>query len=142
MKYFKTIAFIFLLIASSTVFAQDNKDKVHHVAIQLNTADTAAWSSTIGNIRNLQKNWPGKVDIEVVVHGKAINFLVAAKTHLAEDIEAMTKKGVIFNACENTMHKYSIDKAMLLPFAGTVPSGVAELILKQEAGWSYLKAGS
>jgi intracellular sulfur oxidation DsrE/DsrF family protein len=142
MKYFKIITLGFLLITSSTLLAQDNKDKIHHVVMQLNTADTATWSSVIGNIRNFQKIWPGKVEIEVVVHGKALNFLVASKTHLSEDIEMMTKKGVVFNACENTMHKYGVEKSMLLPFAGTVPSGVAELVLKQEAGWGYLKAGS
>lgn len=142
MKYLKLITLFVLVSLSSTLLAQDNKEKVHHVVMQLNTADTAAWSSIIGNIRNFQKIWPDKVEIEVVVHGKALNFLVASKTHLAADIELMTKKGVIFNACENTMHKYSVDKSMLLPYAGTVPSGVAELILKQEAGWGYLKAGS
>jgi len=30
---------------------------------------------------------------------------------------------------------------VLVPFAAQVDSGVGELIRKQEAGWSYLKAG-
>ena len=85
--------------------------------------------------------WPGKVEIEVVVHGKALNFLVADKSHLVTDIELLTKQGVTFNACENTMNKYGIKKAMLIPVVGSVPSGVAELVLKQEDGWSYLKTG-
>jgi intracellular sulfur oxidation DsrE/DsrF family protein len=29
----------------------------------------------------------------------------------------------------------------LFPFSSQVDSGVAELIRKQEAGWSYIKAG-
>ena len=29
----------------------------------------------------------------------------------------------------------------LFPFASQVDSGVAELIRKQEAGWSYIRAG-
>lgn len=137
--FFSSIVFVLLTTNS---FAQASTlDKKHHVVMQLNTADTATWSSVIGNIRNFQKIWPGNVEIEVVVHGKALNFLVASKTHLANDIDLLTKKGVQFNACENTMNKYGIDKTLLLPFAGTVPSGVAELILKQEAGWGYLKAG-
>jgi intracellular sulfur oxidation DsrE/DsrF family protein len=28
---------------------------------------------------------------------------------------------------------------LIFPQAGTVPSGVAEVVLKQEAGWAYLK---
>jgi intracellular sulfur oxidation DsrE/DsrF family protein len=76
-----------------------------------------------------------------VVHGKALDFLVAAKSHLVADIEQLSKKGVVFNACENTMGKYGITKQMLIPFVLTVPSGVGEVILKQEQGWSYLRAG-
>jgi intracellular sulfur oxidation DsrE/DsrF family protein len=29
-----------------------------------------------------------------------------------------------------------------LPFAITVDSGVAEVVRKQEAGWSYIKSGT
>ena len=133
---------IMLIFVSAQLKAQNNvSEKVHHVVMQLNTADTAAWSGVLGNIKNFQKIWPGKVEVEVVVHGKALNFLVASKSHLTEDIETLSKKGVQFSACENTMNKYGITKAMLLSSAKTVPSGVAELILKQEAGWGYLKAG-
>jgi hypothetical protein len=109
--------------------------------IQLNTADTAAWSGVIGNIKNLSKVWPGNIKIEVVVHGKALDFLVAAKSHLVTDIDQLAKKGVVFNACENTMGKHGITKQMLIPSVFSVPSGVAEIILKQEEGWSYLRAG-
>jgi intracellular sulfur oxidation DsrE/DsrF family protein len=95
----------------------------------------------LGNIRNFQKVWPGNVAIEVVVHGKALNFLVASKSHLAPDVEVMTKLGVVFNACENTMNKYGIKKEMLITSVSSVPSGVAELVIKQEEGWSYIKTG-
>ncbi len=142
MKKLSNFLVIMLIFVSAQLKAQDKiSEKVHHVVMQLNTADTAAWSGVLGNIKNFQKIWPGKVEVEVVVHGKALNFLVASKSHLIEDIEALSKKGVQFSACENTMNKYGITKSMLLPSANTVPSGVAELILKQEAGWGYLKAG-
>jgi intracellular sulfur oxidation DsrE/DsrF family protein len=141
MKNLYLIALLFLLSASVVATAQDKQVKMHQVVMQLNTADTAVWSSMLGNIRNFQKVWPGNVKIEVVVHGKALNFLVASKSHLVADVEAMTKLGVVFNACENTMNKYGIKKEMLIPSASCVPSGVAELVVKQEEGWSYLKTG-
>jgi hypothetical protein len=124
----------------SPTFAQ-NRASQHRVVVQLNTADTSAWSSTIGNIKNLQKIWPNNVIVEVVVHGKALDLLVAAKTHLANEVIEMSKSNVQFSACENSMRKHHIEKSELLSIANTVPSGVAEVILKQEAGWSYLKAG-
>ena len=141
----KKIVFLLLLTfagtqISNTLNAQAN-DVKHKVVIQLNTADTAAWSSVIGNIKNLQKIWPGNLVVELVIHGKALGLLVAAKTHLAKEVIEMSKTNVQFLACENSMRKYNIDKSELLTIANTIPSGVAELILKQEAGWSYLKAG-
>jgi intracellular sulfur oxidation DsrE/DsrF family protein len=143
MKIFLKLALavsFFFFMAPIASIAQD-VNKIHKVVMQLNSADTATWSGVIGNIRNFQKVWPGKVEIEVVVHGKALNFLVASKSHLIADVEAMSKKGVVFNACENTMNKYGIKKEMLINTVGSVPSGVAELVIKQEEGWSYLKTG-
>ncbi len=132
--------FFFVVLLVNKTIAQD-QNKIHKVVMQLNSADTAVWSGMLGNIRNFQKVWPGNVAIEVVVHGKALNFLVASKSHLAPDVEVMTKLGVVFNACENTMNKYGIKKEMLIPSLSSVTSGVAELVIKQEEGWSYLKTG-
>lgn len=125
----------------STNTKAQNTAKKHKVVFQLNTADTAAWSSVIGNIKNIQNIWPNNVELEVVVHGKALSLLVATKTHLANEVIELSKTNVQFLACENSMRKYHIEKNELLTIAKTVPSGVAELILKQELGWSYLKAG-
>jgi hypothetical protein len=142
MKLIKLSIFVFLMQLQFNSFAQTtDATPAHKVVIQLNTADTAAWSGVIGNIKNLSKVWPGNIKIEVVVHGKALDFLVAAKSHLVTDIDQLAKKGVVFNACENTMGKYGITKQMLIPSVFSVPSGVAEIILKQEEGWSYLRAG-
>jgi intracellular sulfur oxidation DsrE/DsrF family protein len=142
MKLIKLSIFVFLMQLQFNSFAQTTGvTPSHKVVIQLNTADTAAWSGVIGNIKNLSKVWPGNIKIEVVVHGKALDFLVAAKSHLVTDIDQLAKKGVVFNACENTMGKHGITKQMLIPSVFSVPSGVAEIILKQEEGWSYLRAG-
>lgn len=140
MKKLIPILILSLMAVLFTTGIQAQSPKEHKVVIQLNTADTTSWSSTIGNIRNLQKVWPNNISIEVVVHGKGLDLLVAAKTHLANDVNALTKDGVVFAACENSMRKHNINKVDLLPVAITVPSGVAELVLKQEQGWSYLKA--
>jgi intracellular sulfur oxidation DsrE/DsrF family protein len=142
MKKYTQILLVIIITSfcSSHVFAQNNSVQ-HKVVVQLNTADTSAWSSTIGNIKNLQKIWPNNLIVEVVVHGKALDLLVAAKTHLANEVVEMSKTNVQFSACENSMRKHHIEKSQLLTIANTVPSGVAEVILKQEVGWSYLKAG-
>jgi intracellular sulfur oxidation DsrE/DsrF family protein len=137
----RLICLLFTMVFSFQFCYAQTEIKDHNIVIQLNTADTSAWSSTIGNIKNIQKAWPNHLHIEVVVHGKAINLLVKDKTYFASDIAGLTKEGIAFSACENTMRKYKIEKADLLIEAKTVPSGVVEVILKQEQGWRYLKAG-
>ena len=137
----RLIFLLFTMVFSFHFCFAQNDIKEHNIVIQLNTADTSAWSSTIGNIKNIQKAWPNHLHIEVVVHGKAINLLVKDKTYFASDITGLTKEGIVFSACENTMRKYKIAKADLLLEANMVPSGVVEVIMKQEQGWRYLKAG-
>jgi intracellular sulfur oxidation DsrE/DsrF family protein len=39
------------------------------------------------------------------------------------------------------MKRKQLTKDDLLPFAITVDSGVAEVVRKQAAGWSYIKSG-
>ena len=137
----RLIFLLFTMVFSFHFCNAQTETKQHNIVIQLNTADTSAWSSTIGNIKNIQKIWPNHLQIEVVVHGKAINLLVKDKTYFANEIASLTKEGVVFVACENTMRKYKVAKLDLLLEANTVPSGVVEVILKQEQGWRYLKAG-
>ena len=142
----KNIIFVFAFcMMAMSGFSQDipktRENKIHNIVVQLNTADTASWSSIIGNIKNVQKAWPTNLNIEVVVHGKAIDFLVKDKTFFANDIQLLASQGIKFNACQNTMRKHNITADMLLNVAGTVPSGVVEVVTKQEEGWSYLKSG-
>jgi intracellular sulfur oxidation DsrE/DsrF family protein len=135
----KTTALLYVLIITiASVKAQDNI-KEHKVVIQLNSADTAVWNSTIGNIKNLQKIWPDQLKIEVVIHGKALGFALKEKTHVESELKALMSGNLRFIACENTMKKQAVTKDMLVSGIETVPSGVAEIILKQELGWAYLK---
>ena len=125
----------------SQINEKQNEARVHNIVIQLNTADTASWSSVIGNIKNIQKVWTTNLNIEVVVHGKAIDFLVKDKTYFNNEIQLLAEQGVKFLACQNTMRKHNIESDRIVNQAKIVPSGVVEIILKQEAGWSYLKSG-
>ena len=77
--------------------------------------------------------------IELVAHGSGIGILIDGKTTQKAKIAELAAMGVLFKACENTIRERKIDRSTILMQAGTVPSGVAEVVLKQEAGWAYLK---
>lgn len=112
----------------------------HKVIFQVSQADSAQQLVVAGQVNNILKSLPN-AKIEVVAHSKGLALLLSSQSKVAAQVEALIGKGVIFAACENTMEKMKVTKADLLPGVTTVPSAMAEIILKQEAGWTYVKAG-
>jgi intracellular sulfur oxidation DsrE/DsrF family protein len=134
MKTLFTIAFL-----TATSFFVQAQNPTHKVVIQLNTSDTLVWHGALKNISNLQTALGPNTQVEVVAHGSGISMLIDSKTTQKAKIAELAAAGVLFKACENTIRERKIDKSTLLPQSGFVPSGVAEVVLKQEAGWAYLK---
>ncbi len=135
---------IVTLVLSINLFAQSTSNSAiapHRVVIQLSSNDTSAWKGLMKNIENLKNAWGDSVAIEVVAHSNGIEFLVNYKTTQQAKIAFFKTKGVQFVGCENTMRERKIPKETIIPEAGFVKSGVAEVILKQEQGWSYIKGG-
>ena len=112
----------------------------YKIVIQLTSADTAVQRSMVKQINNALKSAP-KSKIEVVCHNNGLFFLVTAKTYQSEEIRKLKAQGVVFAACENSMRSHKVQKSELLPEAITVPSGVIEIVKKQNKKWAYLKAG-
>jgi intracellular sulfur oxidation DsrE/DsrF family protein len=130
------ITTLFLSTISIVSFAQN---PIHKVVVQLNTSDTLVWHGALKNISNLQSALGANTQIELVAHGSGISILLEGKTTQKAKIAELAASGVLFKACENTIRERKIDRSTLLQQSGTVPSGVAEVVLKQEAGWAYLK---
>ncbi len=128
----------FNLLAQSTTSSTIAK---HRVVLQLSSNDTLAWKGLLKNIEALKNAWGDSVSIEVVAHSNGIELLVIGKTTQQARIAYFKSNGVQFVGCENTLRERKISKETIIPEAGFVKSGVAEVILKQEQGWSYIKAG-
>ncbi len=123
------------------VLAQDRTP--HRIVFEVTSADPQVWEAVLINIENVQRALCIDVtEIRVVAHGKGIGLVMRTNTGLADTIAGLTTPRVKFVACENTMKRLKIEKDDLLAVAGTVDSGVAEVVRLQEAGWSYIKPGS
>ncbi|AYQ33498.1 DsrE family protein [Runella sp. SP2] len=120
-------------------FAQQT-DKVHKIVFHLATSDTLAHKALAKQVANVLDYWKN-AQIEVVVHNNGIGFMKKNEAKTAKEIEALKGRGVTFAVCENTLKQRKIDKSEILPGAVFVPVGIAELVLKQEEGWAYIKAG-
>ena len=131
------------LVLHNVSQAQGTKARSHKIVIEVNVEGQEAWGGILNNVENLQKALgPEHTQVEVVAHGKGLSLLLAADAPLKERLQQASNSGVVLAACENTMRRKNVKKEDLLPFATTVPSGVTEVVLKQEAGWSYLKGGN
>lgn len=151
----KLIVSIFLMpvVFSIPVIAQTNIQPVnpdnistnsaikHHIIIQLTSSDTAAWKGLMNNLKHLKDEWGTSVQIEVVAHGPGIEMLMNTKTTQQIKIAELKNTGVVFAACMNTIKARNLTKEAILSEAIFVQSGVVEVVMKQEEGWSYLKTG-
>jgi intracellular sulfur oxidation DsrE/DsrF family protein len=140
MKYVLALS---LTIVTSILRAQDAPavvdNKVHKLVMQFTVGDSTEQSSVVLQVANIRTAWP-KAQIEVVCHSSGLNLLIKDKSKVASKVDELSKQGVVFAACNNTMRRMKIGKEALLPTAMVVPSAMVELVLKQESGWAYVKA--
>ncbi len=131
-----------LLVCAAGV-APAQTGKRHRIVFEVTSAAPEQWEAVLNNLENIQRAFgAGTSDIVVAAHGKGLGLLLGTNTAIQERMQGLAREGVTFAACENTMKRMKVAKDQLLAFAATVDSGVAEVVRKQEAGWSYIRSGS
>ncbi len=94
----------------------------------------------LGNIRHLLDEYaPEGIVVELVVHSDGIAALYRHPNPQADAIRSLAERGVRFAACAYTMKSRGIGADELLEVARVVPSGVGEIVHRQEEGWLYVR---
>ena len=132
----KNIFIVILLFLTHFAFGQQQPKVVLH----LQSSDSLVHKSIVNQIGNLKKEFP-QATIELVCHGPGLDFLLKKKSNYVSKLNKMALPGVTFVGCEFTMSQKHLSKEDLVPFALTVPSGMAEIIKKQQENWLYVKVG-
>ena len=111
----------------------------HKVVVQVSDSDASKWQLALNNVHNMQKAL-GKenIEIEVVAYGPGIGML-KLDSKVAARIQEAVESGVKFGACQNTMRGHHLTPDDMLSGIGYVPSGVIEVMKKQEEGYSYIR---
>ena len=116
---------------------------------QVDTADPATMNLTLNNATNVVDHYRAKneaVEIDIVAFGPGLAMYRADKSTVADRIAHFAESGfpskIQFSACNNT--KTAMEKAEghpipLLPQVTIVPSGVVQIMERQEQGWSYVR---
>ena len=138
-KTILTLAALLLVLVFAAI-SQTPASHKHQVVIQMNTPQGDSWNQLFANIENIQKVFAADgIQIEVVCYGKGLSMLLKTDSAYEERMKKAASTGVVLAACQNSMRIQKVTTEDLVPFAAQVDSGVAELIRKQEAGWSIVK---
>ena len=144
----RPILFLLAGLAAAPVSAAET-GRGHRVVFQVDTADPATMNMTLNNATNVVDHYRAKneaVEIDIVAFGPCLAMYRADKSTVADRIAHFAESGfpskIQFSACNNT--KTAMEKAEghpipLLPQATIVPSGVVQIMERQEQGWSYVR---
>lgn len=105
----------------------------------MTSSDPLVVKSMAGQIKNLLKALAGNVQVRVVCHGKSADFIQYKHTASGAVIDALLNEGVDIVACENMLAANGLQPEELYPGIKVVPSAIADLVVKQQEGWSYIK---
>ena len=130
------VAALSLCVFALSGFGQTHK---HRVVVEMSVAGVDAWKDAVSQISELRSAFKEDVQIEVVFLGEALAALQKTDTELQAALNKAAESGVVLAACQSSMKAHNVTSQDLFPFAAEVPSGLAEVVLKQEEGYSYLK---
>lgn len=135
----KILTLLFLLSMLHNVSLAQGKR--HKIVFQFtNAIDTLQQKAFVKQLQNLQEHWPD-AQYEVVVYNQGLELLMPGKSKYLPEIKSLIQQGVEFLVCENSMKNRKIGKEAFIPEAGYVKAGIAELVERQEEGWTYIKGG-
>ena len=107
---------------------------------QVSDNDPQRWNIILNNLQNLRDGVGGEpVEIELVAYGPGI-LMMKADSPVRSRVEEAIRAGVTVNVCQNTMGAMKLQPSDMLPQASYVPSGVVEVMRKQQKGWAYIRS--
>jgi intracellular sulfur oxidation DsrE/DsrF family protein len=107
---------------------------------QVTDNDPARWNMILNNMANLREGVGSEgAEIELVAYGPGL-LMLKADSPVRQRVAEALKTGVKVNACQNTMQGMKLVPADMLPDIGYVPSGVVEVMKKQQQGWAYIRS--
>jgi len=150
-----TVASMVCLSMASVALAQAAKPhgssspRSHRLLIHVDQNDPAVMNLALNNASNVIEYYNAKgedVDVDIVAYGPGLHMLRADTSPVQDRIKQLKGTAfpskVQFSACANTkenMEKKEGHAVAVLSDATIVPSGVVQLMEKQEEGWSYVR---
>ena len=128
-----------LCLSTSVAFAAEQVK--YRLLIQVSEDSIDKMNSALNTARNVQHVFgPENIEVQIVVYGDGITTLkYYAPIPIADKVKEVTTEGVRIVACEIAMRTHKLRPSDMIEQVRYVPSGVAEIVEKQTAGWSYIR---
>ncbi len=129
-----------LLGAASPAVAQTPDGDVWQVVIQVSSGDEGTHKTAMSNAKNLIATYGDQVRVVLVAYGQGLSLLDEASPQ-ADNIAELTSGGVEFDACNNTIKKWTEQghAPSLLPGVVVVDTGVGRVVELQRQGYAYVR---
>jgi intracellular sulfur oxidation DsrE/DsrF family protein len=102
--------------------------------------DPARWNLILNNMHAIGEGVGSEgIEIELVAYGPGV-LMLKSDSSVTQRLAEATKAGVKINACQNTMNGMKLTPSDMLTDIGYVPSGVVEVMRKQQQGWAYIRS--
>ena len=136
----KRLILIAVLCLTTTLAGAAEQVK-YRLLIQVSEDSIDKMNSALNTARNVQHTFgPENIEVQIVVYGDGIKTLkYYAPIPIADKVKEVTTEGTRIVACEIAMRTHKLRPSDMLEQVRYVPSGVAEIVEKQTAGWSYIR---
>lgn len=131
---------LFLLTVFISLSALSFAQQKMKLVFDLSSEDTLSHAAIYRQINNVLVDIPD-LQVEVVLHGQAVRYMLKDSSYFNSRIAIAKSKGVTLAVCNNSLRRLKIDPSQVKAEAIVVPSAVGELVRKQHDGWAYIKAG-
>lgn len=109
------------------------------VVLQITDSDPKRWNLVLSTARTLQTEFgEDKIDVAIVAYGPGVNML-KADSDVANRVESAIARKVFILAGAASLKAHNVDEDSLARHVFVVPSGAAEIVRRQRAGWTYLR---
>lgn len=139
---FRGAAVLGAAFAASRASAATESPSEGKLKVVYHLSDLEKVHFVLGNIQNHLDGAGGPITIALVVHGPALRAFLTnqANPDMTQHVGKLSKAGVGFAACGNTMKSQKITLGDLLPgFVAADKGGVARIAELQSQGYLYLR---
>ena len=114
---------------------------INKALIQLSTSEEEVIKSLLSHVKNLRTGLGEEAEILILCHAKSLDFVLSKNENFKASVRMLLSFNATIAACENMLKAHHKTKEELHKGIETVPSAIVALVVKQQEGWSYIKAG-